>query len=116
MLHSLFISKKEGVAMLEPTPSTPNTLTGGRPKGLVDRAKDIILSPTTEWGVIAGESTSVGQLFTGYAMILAAIPLVASIIGMMAFAPRIGGMVIRYPIGMIIALAVLGYVIQLCVV
>jgi hypothetical protein len=72
-----------------------------------------VLKPKDEWGVIAGETTSVGQLFTGYAMILAAIPLVAGIIGMMAFAPRVGGITIGYPIGMVIAIGVVGYVIQL---
>ena len=83
---------------------------------LITRVQNILLKPKEEWGVIAGETTSVGQLFTGYAMILAAIPLVAGIIGMMAFAPRVGGMVISYPIGMVIAIGVVGYIVQLCVV
>jgi hypothetical protein len=83
---------------------------------LITRVQNILLKPKEEWGVIAGETTSVGQLFTGYAMILAAIPLVAGIIGMLAFAPRIGGVTIGYPIGMVIAIGVVSYVIQLCVV
>jgi hypothetical protein len=83
---------------------------------LITRVQNILLKPKEEWGVIAGEATSVGQLFTGYAMILAAIPLVATIIGMLAFAPRVGGMVISYPIGMVIAIGVVGYIVQLCVV
>ena len=47
---------------------------------IVARAKNIILNPTDEWNVIAGEPATVGGLFTGYAMILAAIPLAAGII------------------------------------
>jgi len=99
----------------QPTNPTPGGMPGV-PPSLIERVKNILLSPKTEWQRIAGESTSVGQLFTGYAMILAAIPLVAGIIGMMAFAPRIGGVTIGYPIGMVIAIGVVGYVIQLCVV
>jgi len=79
---------------------------------LITRVQNILLKPKEEWGVIAAEPTTVGQLFTGYAMILAAIPLVASIIGLMAFLPRGVG----YPIGMIIAIGVVGYVITLAVV
>ncbi len=48
---------------------------------LVDRAKNIILQPKTEWGVIAGEEPNVGQIFTGYVLPLALIPAIASIIG-----------------------------------
>ena len=48
---------------------------------LVDRAKNIILTPQTEWQVIAGEEPNVGQIMTGYVIPLALIPAVASIIG-----------------------------------
>lgn len=48
---------------------------------LVDRAKNILLSPNTEWEVIRSESTTPAELFTGYAIILAAIPAVAGFIG-----------------------------------
>jgi hypothetical protein len=74
--------------MLEPTPSTPNTLTGGRPKGLVDRAKDIILSPKTEWDVIDGEASTIGGIYTSYVMILAAIPALCNTLGLLFFLPR----------------------------
>lgn len=47
---------------------------------LVDRVKNILLSPATEWEVIAKEPATVGSLFTGYAARLAALPAIASIL------------------------------------
>lgn len=43
---------------------------------LIERVKNIILSPKTEWPVIAQEQTNIANLYTGYIMILAAIPAV----------------------------------------
>ena len=43
---------------------------------LVERVKNILLTPKTEWPVIAQEQTDVAKLYTGYIMILAAIPAV----------------------------------------
>src|SRR6185312_10577357 len=50
--------------------------------GLVERAKNIILTPKTEWAVVAGETTPDSQLITGYVLPLAAIGAVAGFIGM----------------------------------
>jgi Yip1 domain len=80
--------------MLEPTPGDPNTLSGGGGggggpnKGLVDRVKDILMSPKTEWDVIDGESATIGGIYTSYVMILAAIPAVCLAIGLLFFMPR----------------------------
>jgi hypothetical protein len=52
---------------------------------LVDRVKNIILTPKTEWPVIAAESTSVRDLYLGYVMLLAAIGPVAQFIGISIF-------------------------------
>lgn len=49
---------------------------------LIERAKNITLTPKTEWPVIAGESTNTVDLFKNYVAPLAAIPAVASFIGM----------------------------------
>ncbi|MGH9140657.1 MAG: Yip1 family protein, partial [Vicinamibacterales bacterium] len=46
-----------------------------------DRAKNICLTPSTEWPVIASEATSTGALVTGYVAPLAAIGAVAGFIG-----------------------------------
>jgi hypothetical protein len=48
---------------------------------LVDRAKNIIMTPKTEWTVIAGETPNTQQIITGYVIPLALIPTVATIIG-----------------------------------
>lgn len=74
--------------MLEPTPTTPNTLIGGGKKGLVERAKDIVVTPKTEWGVIDAEPATIGGIYTSYVMILAAIPVVCLALGMIFFMPR----------------------------
>jgi len=50
--------------------------------GLVERIKNIILTPKTEWPVIQAESTAVGQLYTGYVMPMAAFAAVMSFIRM----------------------------------
>jgi hypothetical protein len=48
---------------------------------LVKRAQGIILKPKEEWAVIKDEPTTIPQLFTKYACILAAIPAVATFLG-----------------------------------
>jgi uncharacterized membrane protein len=50
--------------------------------GLLDRVKGILLSPKTEWEVIAGEQPNPGQIIVGYVLPLALIPAVATVIGM----------------------------------
>jgi hypothetical protein len=47
---------------------------------IVERAKNIILKPNTEWDAVVVEQTSVMKLYTGYIAILAAIPAVATFI------------------------------------
>lgn len=47
---------------------------------LVNRVQNILMKPATEWQVIANEPDSVGRLFTGYAAILALIPLAVGIL------------------------------------
>lgn len=47
---------------------------------LVARAKAILLTPKTEWPVIASEPDTVAGLYKNYAMVLAAIPAVAGFI------------------------------------
>ena len=48
---------------------------------LVDRAKNIIITPKTEWPVIAAEEPNTTAILTGYVIPLALIPAVASLIG-----------------------------------
>jgi hypothetical protein len=48
---------------------------------LVDRAKNIIMTPKTEWPVIAAEEPNTTQILTGYVIPLALIPAIATVIG-----------------------------------
>ena len=86
---------------------------------IVDRAKNIILKPADEWNVIASEPASVGGLFTGYAAILAAIPMVAGILftGVLGLsAAGLGGMgggALSMGVSAVAAMAVIGYVLSL---
>jgi len=48
---------------------------------LVDRVKNILLSPRTEWPVIDAEPATVASLYTGYIMLLALIPAICQAIG-----------------------------------
>lgn len=54
---------------------------GDAPSGLVKRVQDILRAPKPTWDVIDGEPATVKGLYTGYAMILAAIPAIAGLIG-----------------------------------
>lgn len=47
---------------------------------LIDRAKNILLSPKQEWAKIDSEPATVGGLFTGYAVILALLPVIGTLI------------------------------------
>lgn len=49
---------------------------------LIARVKAILLTPKTEWPVIAGEPTTVADLYKGYIVWLAAIPAVFAFLGM----------------------------------
>jgi Yip1 domain len=50
--------------------------------GLISRIKNIVLSPTTEWPVIAPEPTPAAQLFIGYVAPLAALAAVLGFVRM----------------------------------
>ena len=64
---------------------------------LIERAKRILLQPKEAWPAIASESTDAATLFTGYAMILAAIPAVCGFIGMSLIGMGGFGITIRVP-------------------
>lgn len=69
---------------------------------IIERAKNICLSPQTEWQKIAAEDASVQSLYTGYAMILAAIPAVALIIGSLGGRYGITMGIVTYAITMLV--------------
>jgi hypothetical protein len=85
--------------------------------GLVDRVKKILLSPRQEWEVIDTETATVGSLYTGYILPLAAIPPICQAIGYSVFGihmPFVG--TYRTPIGSAVTSAVVQYVLTLVVV
>ena len=49
---------------------------------LIERVQAILLKPRETWPVIAAEGGDTASIFTGYVMILAAIPAVAGFIGL----------------------------------
>jgi len=78
---------------------------------LMERAKNIVLTPKTEWPVIDGEQTTTGGLYTGYIIPLAAIGPIAQVIGWSVFGmslPFVGSF--HIPIGYAVRTAVITYV------
>ena len=57
---------------------------------LVERAKNIMFNPKQEWEAIKAESITTKDLYTKYAMILAAIPAIAGFIGYSMFGLSLG--------------------------
>jgi Yip1 domain len=47
---------------------------------LINRAKNILLTPNTEWDFVAKEPATVGGLFTGYAIPLSVLPVIGSVV------------------------------------
>lgn len=81
---------------------------------LVERVKNILLQPKTEWQTIDAETTPVGDLYKNYIAPLAAIGPAASIIGMSVIGitmPFVG--TFRVPITSSIAQAVTSYILTL---
>jgi hypothetical protein len=81
---------------------------------LVDRVKNIILTPKTEWEVIDAEPATVGDLYKGYIIPLAAIGPIAQAIGFSVFGmpvPFLG--TYRTPVGAAVTSAVITYVLML---
>jgi Yip1 domain len=78
---------------------------GASTTSLVTRVQNMIMKPAAEWDVVAAEPASVGSIYTGYAMILAAIPAIATLIGSILFLHT-------NPIIAVVT-AVLGYVLAL---
>jgi Yip1-like protein len=80
---------------------------------IVTRAKNILLKPKEEWVVITGETTSTADLYKSYVVPLAAVPAVASFIGLsLVGMPMVG----RIGIGTGLAMMVLQYLLGLAAV
>lgn len=81
---------------------------------LIDRAKNILLQPKSEWAVIDEEQTSIAELYREYIIPLAAIPQLAGIVGLSVVGigmPTMG--VYRVPLGASVTNALISYVLSL---
>lgn len=77
---------------------------------LVARAKAVTLSPDTEWPVIATEPATIGGLYTGYVMILAALGPVAGLVSGALWGTRVPLLgTIRTPLGTLVMEALFAY-------
>lgn len=83
---------------------------------IVERVKTITLSPATAWPVIEAEQHTPQSLFVPYMLILAAIPAVASFIGMSLVGFGGFGISMRLPIASGLAMMVTSYVLSLVMV
>ena len=86
--------------------------------GMIDRVKNIILTPKTEWPVIDGETATTQGLLLNYGAPLAAIGAVAGFIGNSIIGHSIPfiGITVRTPIVMGVLGAVIGIVLGLAMV
>jgi len=94
------------------TDGPTNPMPGGS-KSLFARAKDIIVSPKTEWGVIDGEPATIGGIYTSYVVILAAIGPLAGLIGQQVFGFSLLGVTYKPPMNWSLGMAVIGYAMTL---
>ena len=83
---------------------------------LIERVQSILLKPKQTWPVIAAEGGDVASIFTGYVMILAAIPAVAAFIGMTLFGIGGFGVTMRIPVTAALGSMIIGYVMSLIMV
>jgi hypothetical protein len=87
------------------------TPTSAGSAGLIDRVKNIILTPKAEWARIAGEPADVGKLYIGYALPLLLLGAICSFIGMsMIGLPFIGRLPLMWALTDAISKVVMGFV------
>ncbi len=80
---------------------------------LVERVKNILVSPTKEWEVIKSEQTTVKDLIMSYALLLAAIPAIAGLIGFSVFGISWGFGSYKVPFDLGIKWAIATYVLSI---
>jgi hypothetical protein len=80
---------------------------------IIERIKNILTTPKTEWPVIADEPATVSDLYKSYIAILAAIPAIIGFIKGSLIGHSVLGMTVRTPIGSGLIGMVVGYVLSL---
>jgi hypothetical protein len=81
----------------------------------IARAKAMLAAPRAEWPIAAAEPATVGSLYTGYIVWIAALPAIASFIKGSLIGSGVFGVTWRTPIGTGIGAMVLGYLLSLAV-
>jgi len=112
--HATAPSQPSPAAPPPAAPAAPQAYSAGAASApsLMTRVMNILMQPKQEWVAIAGESTSVSELFTGYIVILAAIPVVAGFISS-AVIGSIFASVFRVGLTVSVVAAVLQYALSL---
>jgi hypothetical protein len=80
---------------------------------LAERVKKLIVAPAEEWAAIKEEPHTIAGLYTQYVMVLAAIPAVASFVGLSIVGYSGFGPIYRVPLAAGVANMVLSYVLSL---
>jgi Yip1 domain len=83
---------------------------------IIQRVQDILMRPKTTWQVIEQEPATTAGLYRHYLLILAAIPALASFIGLSLVGVGAFGVSVRVPVLSGLAQMVVGYVLSLGVV
>ncbi len=91
-------------------------MTESEPRGLIQRAKNILLKPKEEWARIDAEPATVGGIMTRWVVPLAAIGPVAGVIGGQVFGYGAFGVTYRPTIAAALTSAVIGYLLALAAV
>jgi len=83
---------------------------------LIQRVQDILLKPKETWPIIAGEGGDTASIYTNYLLYLAAIPAIASFIGLSLIGAGGFGFSVRVPIMSGLVQMVVGFVLSLVMV
>jgi hypothetical protein len=71
--------------------------TGAAASGLIDRVKNILLTPQAEWEKIDAEPADVNKIYTGYVLPLVVLSAVCTFIGLSVFGASVFGVTYRVP-------------------
>jgi len=78
--------------------------------GLIERIKNILLTPSNEWPVIEREPTTIAEVYKGYILPLAAFAALMSFIGMSVIGISIGFGTFRVPLAAGLVAAVIRFI------
>ena len=87
--------------------------TGPGPASIVERAKNIIVQPKSEWPRIDAEPATIADIYKSYVVILAAIGPVAGAVGLLVFGFHVLGISYRPSVQYIVVSAIIQYLLSL---